>query len=78
MWFGCGSEERGLDGNKAVASRAAQCGVPVLWNEYAGMPHEFAMLMGGIPQAKHCLKAWANACNAMVAGQVIRSQGKLM
>lgn len=78
MWFGCGSEERGLDGNKAVASRAAQCGVPVVWNEYAGMPHEFALLMSGTPQARHCSKAWADACSAFVEGKVVESQGKIM
>lgn len=77
MWFACGSEERGLDGNKVVASQAAKCGVPVLWNEYAGMPHEFAVLMSRMPQAKHCLDAWADACIKLVEGQVGRSRAVL-
>ena len=78
MWFGCGSEERVLDGNKVVASQAAKSGVPVLWNEYAGMPHEFAILMSRTPQAKHCLAAWADACKKFVEGQVVRSHAILL
>ena len=74
MWFACGSEERGLDGVKVVASQAARCGVPVLWNEYAGMPHEFALLLSKLPQAKHCFEAWADACNRLVEDQVVRSR----
>ncbi len=77
MWFSCGSEERGLDGNKVVASQAAKCGVPVLWNEYAGMRHEFMILMSRMPQAQHCLHAWADACIALVGGQVVSSRGKI-
>ena len=77
MWFSCGSEERGLDGNKVVASQAAKCGVPVLWNEYAGMPHEFMILMSRTPQAQHCLRAWADACTALVGGKVVSSRGKM-
>ena len=30
MRFACGSEDCGLDGNKIVASQAAECGVPVI------------------------------------------------
>ena len=74
MWFACGSEERGLDGIKVVASQAAKCGVPVLWNEYAGMPHEFALLLSRLPQSKHCFEAWADACKKLVKGQVARSR----
>ena len=42
------------------------------------MPHEFAILMSGTPQAKHCLQAWADACNALVAGKAVKSQRKIM
>ena len=74
MWFACGSEERGLDGIKVVASQAAKCGVPVLWKEYAGMPHEFALLLSKLPQAKHCFEAWADACNKLVERQIFQSR----
>ena len=62
MWFGVGSEERGLDGNRVVASQAARCGVKVRWMEYQGMPHEWMIMLRGFPQAGHCFKAWAEAC----------------
>lgn len=78
MWFASDSEERGLDSIKVVASQAAKCGVPVLWNEYAGMPHEFVVLMGKSPQANHCMDAWADACNKLVSGQVFMSRGVVL
>ncbi len=78
MWLSCGSEERGLDANKVVASQAAKCGVPVLWDEYAGMPHEFAILMGRMRQAQHYLKAWADAYTAFASGEVVKSRGRIL
>lgn len=78
MWFACGSEERVLDSNKVVASQAARCGVPISWNLYEGMPHEFTLLLGKLPQAKHCFTAWADACKALVQGKVTTSRSKLI
>ena len=78
MWFACGGEDRGLDGNKVVASQAAKSGVVVAWNEYVGMPHEFALLLGRLPQAKHCYAAWAVACQSFVERAVVRSHGLFM
>ena len=75
MWFACGGEDRGLDGNKIVASQAARSGVPVLWNEYVGMPHEFALLLGRLPQAKHCYASWAAACQRFAQGTARESSG---
>ena len=78
MWFACSSEERGLDGNKVVASQAARSGVPVQWTEYEGMPHEFAILMGYLPQAKHCFSAWATACQELGAGRGLVPKSTLL
>ena len=78
MWFACGSEERGLDGIKVVASQAAKCGVPVSWNMYAGMPHEFPLLLSRTPQGQHCLDAWAEACSKLVGGQIVNSRATLL
>ncbi|UDD61996.1 hypothetical protein AFCA_009329 [Aspergillus flavus] len=33
MWFACGREKRGVDGNRVVASQAAKSGVTVIWND---------------------------------------------
>jgi acetyl esterase/lipase len=65
MWFACGSEERGVDGNRVVASQAAKSGVTVIWNEYEGMLHDFPLIMGKLPQAKHAMISWAHACMSM-------------
>lgn len=65
MWFTCGSEERSVDSNRVIASQAAKSGVTVIWNEYEGMPHDFPLLMGNLPQAKHAMTAWAQVCVSM-------------
>lgn len=70
MWFACGCEERGLDGNKVVASQASKAGVTVTWNEYEGMPHEFPLIMGKLPQARHAFGLWAAACKEFTVAQV--------
>ena len=69
MWFGVGAEERGLDGNRVVASQAARCGVPVMWMEYEGMPHEWMIMLRQLPQAGHCFEAWAKACASFANGE---------
>ena len=69
MWFACGCEERGVDGNRVVASQAAKAGVGVTWNEYEGMPHEFPIIMGKLPQAKHAFELWATACKDFATGK---------
>lgn len=69
MWFALGSLERGLDGNRVTASQAARCGVPVQWNEYEGMPHEFMIILGGFPQSKHCFGTWAKVCKDFADGK---------
>lgn len=61
MFFVCGSEERGIDGNRVVASQAAKSGMLVIWNEYEGMPHDFNLMMAKLPQAKHAM-ALLGAC----------------
>lgn len=78
MWFACGTEDRCLDGNRMIASQAARCGVPVLWNEYEGMPHEFAVLLGKLPQSKHCFASCATACKAFGEGKPISSRSLRM
>lgn len=69
MFFLCGSEERGIDGNRVVASQAAKSGVTVTWNEYEGMPHDFILIMAKLPQAKHAMALWARACVDFIASK---------
>ena len=78
MWFACGSGERTIDSNKMVASQAARCGVSVAWTEYAGMPHEFVLMLGKLPQAIHCFRAWAEACSGFARGSGIGSRAVVL
>ncbi|GAB1205001.1 hypothetical protein APSETT445_003667 [Aspergillus pseudonomiae] len=78
MWFACGCEERGVDGNRVVASQAAKSGVSVVWNEYEGMPHEFPIFLGALPQTKHLLQLWAAACQSFTRGKIGAAAPKLI
>ena len=78
FWIACGGNERGLDGNKVVASQALKSGVPVLWEEYEGMPHEFPLLLSKLPQAQRCFESWAAACTALADAWVKQSRGRLI
>ena len=75
MWFACGAEERCIDSQRAVAGRAAKCGVSVVWNEYEGMPHEFPLLMGKLPQAGHYFGRCAEACLEFIKKQGVDGSG---
>ncbi|PQE23645.1 hypothetical protein CJF31_00006302 [Rutstroemia sp. NJR-2017a BVV2] len=66
MWFALGSRERGIDGNRVVASQAARYGVNVQWVEYENMPHEFMVILGALPQSKHYFEKWSNVCKEFV------------
>ncbi|KOC12618.1 hypothetical protein AFLA70_150g002281 [Aspergillus flavus AF70] len=70
MWFACGCEERGVNGNRVVASQAAKSGVTVIWNEYEGMPHEFPIFLSALPQTHLLLQLWAAACQAFAGGKI--------
>ncbi|KAL4941422.1 hypothetical protein BDV06DRAFT_194451 [Aspergillus oleicola] len=70
MWFALACEERNIDGNRVVASQAAKSGVTVIWNEYEGMPHEFAAFLSSLPQSKHLFQLWAAACRAFTGGRI--------
>jgi acetyl esterase/lipase len=74
MWLAVGGEERGLDGNKAVASRAARSSVPVTWVQYEGMPHEWMILLRKLSQAKHCFDSWGEAILRFVGEQTSSQQ----
>lgn len=81
LWVACG-EERCADGIKVLASRMAQQGVPVIFSEYKGLPHIFAVMLSLLPQSQRCYHEWAAAClcfaeggKAMSTGQVIDLPG---
>ena len=57
LYFNTG-EEMLTDEIKVLASRAAQQGVKVVFEEYQAMPHVFAMLLPGLESSERCVKSW--------------------
>ena len=59
-----------------IASRAAEQGVAVVWEEYEGMPHIFPLLpgLGQPPQVKRCLEDWGDCrCRCVAQPESLRS-----
>ncbi|KAF3761331.1 acetyl-hydrolase-like protein [Cryphonectria parasitica EP155] len=47
------------DEDKYMAAHLHSQGVPVVWEEYEGMPHCFAMVLTDHPMSRMCFEAWA-------------------
>ncbi|KAL9117315.1 MAG: hypothetical protein Q9187_006151 [Circinaria calcarea] len=75
IYVAVGSTERVADAAKVVAQAAARQGVPVLWDEYEFMPHNWPMILTDYPQTVKCYEAWARACSSFVQGDRVRSAG---
>lgn len=58
LWIETGQELL-TDEDKAIAAKAAKQGVPVVFEEYAAMPHCFAMVLEGLPGGRRCFEGWA-------------------
>lgn len=65
LWS-CYGEETLLDEGKMLTARAAQQGVPVVWEEWEAMPHVFAQVLADEPGAKKCFEHWAAFCTTVV------------
>lgn len=59
LWL-CTGEEMLTDEDTLVASRAAQQGVKVTFEQYEAMPHVFQLLLPFLPNADRCLRSWGN------------------
>ena len=57
-----------VDEGKFIAQRAAQCAVPVIWEQYGALPHCFVLLppLSRLPQAQNLFAKWADFCRACV------------
>ena len=75
IWISMG-EERLSDGAKIVAQTAAKQGVPVRWESYRAMPHNWPMLFPGWWQSARCMQRWANICKAYTQGEIPRTGGE--
>ncbi len=67
LWL-CFGEEMMADEGNFIAQRAAQCAVPVIWEQYGAMPHCFVLLppLSRLPQAQSLFAKWADFCRACV------------
>ncbi len=76
LWMGYG-EEMLVDEGKAVASRAAKQGVPVVWEQWEAMPHCFAILLKGLEAGKRVFQDWATFCEAVTGGKtkIVETRG---
>lgn len=72
-----GSRERIPDAGKVVAQLAARKGVPVIWDEYEFMPHNWPMLFPTYPHSINCYHSWSDACLRFVERTPIRTVGIL-
>jgi hypothetical protein len=64
MWIACG-EETYSDGIKFLVKNIKDSGVPVTFIEYEFMPHVWNVVMPALPQSKHVIKLWAEACKRL-------------
>lgn len=54
------------DEDKFLAAKMHSDGVPVVFEEFEGMPHCFAMVVTENPMAKRCFDAWAGFIKGVV------------
>ncbi|KAI9035187.1 alpha/beta-hydrolase [Aspergillus affinis] len=64
MWIACG-EETFSDGVKFLVRNLTTSGVPVTFLQYEFMPHVWNIVMPVLPQSKHCMKLWGEACRTI-------------
>ncbi|PLB50907.1 alpha/beta-hydrolase [Aspergillus steynii IBT 23096] len=64
MWIACG-EETFSDGVKFLVKNLKTSGVPVTFLEYEFMPHVWNQVIPALPQSKHCMKSWGEACRTI-------------
>ena len=80
-WKGCplmgmamGSKERIVDGGKVVAQLAARQGVPIVWDEYELMPHNWPMVFPDHPHSIKCYYSWVEAFSPFVEGTPVTAK----
>ena len=75
MYIAIGSKERNSDSTKVPAQLAAQQGVPVIWDEYELMPHNWPMILPKYPHSIKTYHSWSAACLRFLAGDKIQTTG---
>ena len=60
---------------KSVAAKAAKQGVRVVSEQWAAMPHCFAIILLGSPMSKRCFKDWTDFYTQVVEGEKVETRG---
>lgn len=63
------------DEDKYLAAKLHADRVPVVWEEFEGMPHCFAMVLTENPMAKRCFDAWAGFIKDVAGEQQQKPEG---
>jgi len=71
IWM-CSGRELLSDEDKFMANKFWKDGVRVVYEEFEGMPHCFALLFEKLAEARRCTDGWAGFAKAVVEGGKIR------
>ena len=75
IYIAVGSKERVIDSAKVPAQLAARQGVPVIWDEYELMPHNWPMVFSKIPHSLKFYRSWSAACLRFLSDNTIQTIG---
>ncbi|KAJ5638270.1 alpha/beta-hydrolase [Penicillium lividum] len=67
MWIACG-EETYTDGIKFLVQNIRASNVPVTFVQYEFMPHVWNVVMPALPQSRHSMNLWGQACKDLALG----------
>ncbi|RAO68279.1 uncharacterized protein BHQ10_004291 [Talaromyces amestolkiae] len=75
MWIACGGETYS-DGIKFLVRNMRASGVSIRFVEYEFMPHVWNVVIPTLPQSRHVMKLWADACLELGASAVGKRQSE--
>ncbi|KAJ5772592.1 alpha/beta-hydrolase [Penicillium odoratum] len=68
MWIACG-EETYTDGINFLVQNIRASNVQVTFVQYEFMPHVWNVVMPALPQSRHSMKLWGQACKDLALGK---------
>ncbi|MCJ1457342.1 hypothetical protein MMC28_007710 [Mycoblastus sanguinarius] len=77
MYIAIGDKERNSDSTKVTAQLAARQGVPVIFDEYELMPHNWPMVFAKYAHSEKCYQSWSDACLRFLKRTQAQSEGRL-
>lgn len=75
MYIAIGSKERNSDSTKVPAQLAAREGIPVIWDEYELMPHNWPMIFPKYPHSIKQYQSWSAACLQFLGDDKVQTRG---